>query len=626
MLLTISIGPLLSINILLLVMYLILLAGILAFLMFKKNDRWLRMIIIALICLLFKNSVWQGIYLPISGSVRNIEYFTSLDKDIISEKDAAGKWIPIGKMIENFPGINLLMAIAIGFFAFYGTKLVKERLQSVNLIILLVSLSITAILFRTAFQQVIEISLNSIATKDKTMVANSEVDNGSGGDGSSTPLPAKADPFPVSGLLLAIGFCVLLYLFLYHMEKKGGLFINASTETVISMRLVNVTILFVLAFSVFLVISVFGAIPIFNEINKPSLYSAARLDTALSTLASNKDDSLRLNAQKRFDSIPIVDSTNTAAYIKFSVYQREDLSSQLQSLNSGWKSTISFRNSVIDRFNNYAHTYKSRQTAFQKALVNSFDINSQNATVDKTNLYESAVNRFISYGQTIKTIFERADNDIITDDNANQIVISDIKTQLEFCQRMTDSTHFQPNLIRRYFVPYPTTIDQIEQLDGDFKLEAEKRTGREWGFLGIMSEYLLDTHSPELVLLIGMIGFGLLGAALLSFAPKDDNSNFIESFSTKPLIKNFGGVLARGFGAALIVYLATKGGLALFTLGGTTSDPNGYVMLLACFIGAVFSERVWSRVSNAFASNPTPNGNPPTPQGNQQPGAGKPAP
>jgi hypothetical protein len=57
------------------------------------------------------------------------------------------------------------------------------------------------------------------------------------------------------------------------------------------------------------------------------------------------------------------------------------------------------------------------------------------------------------------------------------------------------------------------------------------------------------------------------------------------------LVSDLAGVLLRGLSAAIVVFLAVQGGLAV--LSGAGSDPNPYVLLLACFVAAVFSERVW---------------------------------
>jgi hypothetical protein len=44
--------------------------------------------------------------------------------------------------------------------------------------------------------------------------------------------------------------------------------------------------------------------------------------------------------------------------------------------------------------------------------------------------------------------------------------------------------------------------------------------------------------------------------------------------------------------AAIVVFLAAYGGLAVLGAGG--GDPNPYVVFVTCLIGAAYSEDVWS--------------------------------
>jgi hypothetical protein len=70
--------------------------------------------------------------------------------------------------------------------------------------------------------------------------------------------------------------------------------------------------------------------------------------------------------------------------------------------------------------------------------------------------------------------------------------------------------------------------------------------------------------------------------------PDVHRSGFDETSSS---VSDLAGVALRGISAAIVVFLAVQGGLAV--LSGAGSDPNPYVLLLACFVTAVFSERVW---------------------------------
>ena len=57
------------------------------------------------------------------------------------------------------------------------------------------------------------------------------------------------------------------------------------------------------------------------------------------------------------------------------------------------------------------------------------------------------------------------------------------------------------------------------------------------------------------------------------------------------LVHDLPGVVIRGLSAAIVVFLAVEGGLAIFASG--MAQPNPYVLLFTCLVGAVFSEDVW---------------------------------
>ena len=110
--------------------------------------------------------------------------------------------------------------------------------------------------------------------------------------------------------------------------------------------------------------------------------------------------------------------------------------------------------------------------------------------------------------------------------------------------------------------------------------------GSNLGPFRYVASWLLQTESLPLVLIVGMFGFGLLGSAC---------STFVREKGTKdpdaPLVEDLGGVVIRGLSAAIVVFLAVEGGLAVFS--ASNNDPNPYVLLFTCLVGAVFSETVW---------------------------------
>ena len=105
------------------------------------------------------------------------------------------------------------------------------------------------------------------------------------------------------------------------------------------------------------------------------------------------------------------------------------------------------------------------------------------------------------------------------------------------------------------------------------------------GPFGLLASWLLETESYSLVLITGMFGFGLLGAAASTVIRERDKPELI--------VSNLSDVVIRGTLAAVVVFLAAQGGLAIFVQGDAELNP--YVVLLTCLVGAVFSEVIWER-------------------------------
>jgi hypothetical protein len=108
------------------------------------------------------------------------------------------------------------------------------------------------------------------------------------------------------------------------------------------------------------------------------------------------------------------------------------------------------------------------------------------------------------------------------------------------------------------------------------------------GPFGAAAAWLLRTESPELALIIGLLGFGFFGALAASFIREFAGTKGYELPSIGFIVP----ALIRGVGAAILVFLLAKGGTAIFTRGDAT--PNAYAIFFACFVAAVFSEDVWA--------------------------------
>lgn len=141
------------------------------------------------------------------------------------------------------------------------------------------------------------------------------------------------------------------------------------------------------------------------------------------------------------------------------------------------------------------------------------------------------------------------------------------------------------------------------------------------GLFGAAAAWLLQTESPELALIIGLLGFGFFGALAASFVKEFAGTPGNEL----PGISFILPALIRGIGAAILVFLLAKGGTAILTRGD--ASPNAYAIFFACFVAAVFSEDVWSwartnqreKLGQVKPGSPPATAPPTTPPAGEQP-------
>jgi hypothetical protein len=108
------------------------------------------------------------------------------------------------------------------------------------------------------------------------------------------------------------------------------------------------------------------------------------------------------------------------------------------------------------------------------------------------------------------------------------------------------------------------------------------------GDLGIWTKWLIDTERMPVVIIVGLVGFSLLGATVSRAVRVQTDDRPRAAFTLDDLLT----VIAGGTTAAVVVFLAAYGGLAV--LGNSNGDPNPYIVFATCLIAAVYSEDVWT--------------------------------
>jgi len=259
-----------------------------------------------------------------------------------------------------------------------------------------------------------------------------------------------------------------------------------------------------------------------------------------------------------------------------------------------------------------------RQTAINEAIRASKRI-SGNELADYKGLVA------VEYAADIQAIRSRTNDCLQT--------LTNVKTALEVAQPVqTNSTERarvqQGNASRAGGTAAPSLAGSAQPSQADTVLgnaESQCRTAISFGNPTLFKEFDEEAGtalgrayqwlavSPEsTVLIIGLVGFGLFGAAIRMMGrpdktPPPTERTLDQQVLTKKVERNNvvavreGGlgyeitgaparVLVQGVGAAFTVFLGGQAGTLLLASG---SRPNVYSLLLFCFLGAVFAEEIW---------------------------------
>ncbi|GEM_PF-2850007 len=126
--------------------------------------------------------------------------------------------------------------------------------------------------------------------------------------------------------------------------------------------------------------------------------------------------------------------------------------------------------------------------------------------------------------------------------------------------------------------------------------------GEKFGFLfNFLFGWLLKSESLPLAMIVGLLGFGLLGSACSSFVrERIDKTVKKKSKEDSPLVEDLPKVFVIGVSAAILAFLSVMGGFSVLFTNAT--EPNPYSLLLVCLVAAAFGEDVWSSAQEKLRS------------------------
>lgn len=190
---------------------------------------------------------------------------------------------------------------------------------------------------------------------------------------------------------------------------------------------------------------------------------------------------------------------------------------------------------------------------------------------DKTTLHYKGMltSWYINYVEDVIRVLDKNKHELLTFESDTSVAILD------------DSFESMMKYLNNYYNEIAK-----DELSNSYPPNIPK-PGDNFGLFGIIAGWLINTEDIAFVLIIGLLGFGLLGAAGSELIKGVKNLD-----SNKILISNLNGAIVKGSSAALIVFLAVKGGMAILATN-ESENINPYALFFICFISSVYSTDVW---------------------------------
>jgi hypothetical protein len=140
--------------------------------------------------------------------------------------------------------------------------------------------------------------------------------------------------------------------------------------------------------------------------------------------------------------------------------------------------------------------------------------------------------------------------------------------------------------LRTFNKRYSSLFDPEYNISG---IPRKPTVGEKFGFFNLISGWLLKTESLSLAIIVGLFGFGLLGSVGSLFIRRRLRQG---GLSDPVIVSDIPGILMNGMSAAIVIFLAVKGAVVVFSTDGDNLNP--YVIFFTCLVASVFSEDVWS--------------------------------
>ncbi len=366
----------------------------------------------------------------------------------------------------------------------------------------------------------------------------------------------------------------------------------------------NIVIVLIFVLSIYLSLAAIITVPYFTE-NKDQQLKEEPLKDQLDRIRERYEK----NIFSSFSSdIPIfnMDSAILINIGRITNTDKQNFATQMYKYwNQNYVRNMKARESIGNRLIKENETFKSQLNDEETKVVStytskSFDLKSKlklsfgNSLVEYYKIFaESYINRTASINAFVEAVDVDYKKDLFNfNQDLNDYVTKALKPDTTNSETLDKFNYYDTN--RNYYVG----LEYFSLDNYTIQLPSVPTPGDELGIFKSIAQWLIKPNSMALVLIVGMLGFGLFGAVISTFVRETSNTE--EYNKDAVIIKDIPGVIIRGVSAAIVIFLGVKGGLAVFSTG--EGEPNPYALFFTCLVGAVYSERIWEWAKEKLTS------------------------
>lgn len=252
------------------------------------------------------------------------------------------------------------------------------------------------------------------------------------------------------------------------------------------------------------------------------------------------------------------------------------------------------KSTTITRYNKYDHALKSYYT---QATVQ-FNDQVNKLPPNLLSSYSESLTNFLMQ-LPYETFFANSFNSYATNHMLYMQAINTAHNDLVVLRDELKAGLPANDLISIYNLPREEDYKYVDKETVRLRTPEPGVLGEDWGVFKPFISWFAGSRNIDVLLLLGMIGFGLFGSAIslnITAATRSREESGEEKEKKAKVSHNVMLVLVRGFSATVVVFLAIRGGIAILNNG--SNNPNPLILFLFCFIGSVFSDPIWVWAKN----------------------------